>query len=149
MIDSHCTAGYAIALHISFTTPRFLFQTYNKDWMDVYSENGLVLKDPTVLWGFSNTGVKRWNDLKEMDVNQVLPLARKYGLKYGFTFAIHQDDSRSIGSFARTDRDFSDQEIESLAAIATDLHAHTEKIKKLSNEELTQLKTLSVNYTRG
>jgi LuxR family transcriptional regulator len=41
--------GYAAALHINFTTPAFLFQTYPTDWLAIYSQQGMVMKDPTVL----------------------------------------------------------------------------------------------------
>lgn len=148
-LDGFCTAGYAIALHISFTTPRFLFQTYNKDWMEIYSQEGLVLKDPTVLWGFSNTGVARWRDLEDIDDSKILPMAREFGLKYGFTYGIDQDSSRSIASFARSDRDFTDVEIETISAIALHLHNYTADITDPSADELSQLKKLSVNFTRG
>ncbi len=55
-LDDLCPSGYAIALHIRYTTPAFLFQTYPKEWMEYYSQNGLVLHDPTVRWGLANTG---------------------------------------------------------------------------------------------
>ncbi len=66
-LDALCPAGYAMALHISYTTPKFLFQAYDSDWMEQYSKQGLVLKDPTVKWGFENTGTINWRDLKDLD----------------------------------------------------------------------------------
>jgi len=148
-LDTLCTAGYAVALHISFTTPRFLFQTYSRDWMEIYSKKGLVLKDPTVLWGFSNVGVARWSNLEEIDDSKILPMAREFGLKYGFTFAVERDSSRSIASFARSDRDFSDKEVDEISDIIHQLHNTTIDIKDLSENALQQLKKLSVIYTRG
>jgi len=146
-LDELCTAGYAIALHISYTTPRFLFQTYA--WMQMYSEKGLVLKDPTVLWGFSNTGVARWSNLEDIDHDGLLPLAREYGLKHGFTFAVDDDASKSITSFARKDRDFSDGEVSEISAIVLDLHQRTADVHEFSADELAFLKKLSVEFTRG
>ncbi|MEE9388309.1 MAG: autoinducer binding domain-containing protein [Paracoccaceae bacterium] len=148
-LDEICTAGYAIALHIEFTTPRFLFQTYSKDWMEMYSEKGLVLKDPTVLWGFSNTGIARWHDLEEIDDSGVLALAQKYGLKYGFTYAIDDNSSKSISSFARGDCDFADAELNEISDIVAYLHKQTSEIDEFSPHELRQLKSISVNFTRG
>jgi len=148
-LDGLCTAGYAIALHISYTTPRFLFQTYAKDWMQVYSEKGLVLKDPTVLWGFSNTGVARWGDLEDIDHDGLLPLAREYGLKHGFTFAVDDTAGKSITSFARNDRDFSDDEVSEISEIVLDLHGRTADVDEFSADELALLKKLSVEFTRG
>ncbi len=148
-LDVLCTSGYAVALHIRFTTPRFLFQTYNKDWMEIYSEKGLVLQDPTVLWGFSNTGVARWQDLEELDDNGILPMAKTFGLNYGFTFAIDQNASKSITSFARHDRDFTDAEVEEITTIAQEMHDYTAKIDDLSADEMKKLKKFSIEFTRG
>jgi len=148
-LDALCTAGYAIALHISFTTPRFLFQTYSREWMEIYSEKGLVLKDPTVLWGFSNSGVARWQDLEDIDDSGILPMAGDHGLKFGFTYAVDRDDSRSISSFARSDRDFINAEIDEISGIIDRLHTQTADIKDFSEKALQELKKLSVIYTRG
>ena len=42
--------GYALGIHIEYTTPKFMFQTYPKAWLDYYSSNGLVMSDPMVAW---------------------------------------------------------------------------------------------------
>ncbi len=148
-LDALCSAGYAIALHIRYTTPKFLFQTYDKDWMKTYSEKGLVLKDPTVMWGFGNTGVVQWSELAEMDEAGVLKLAKKHGLEHGFTFAIDHDESKSITSFARSDRDFTNTEIDEISGIVQGLHDYTAIIEEISLEEVTQLKKLSIEFTHG
>jgi LuxR family transcriptional regulator len=96
------TAGFAPAFHVRFTTPTFLFQTYPKDWLDYYSQNGLVMSDPTVMWGFENTGAVDWAALQANDSAGVLAKAAEYGLKHGATYATEIDGSHSIGTFART-----------------------------------------------
>jgi len=148
-LDQLCSAGYAIALHISYTTPKFLFQTYNSNWMEIYSKQGLVLKDPTVLWGFENNGAVRWDALSDIDTAGVLTLARQFGIAHGFTFATDQNNSRSIASFARSDRESSKSEIEEISQIVRDLHDYTAEIDEFSPEELAQLKEMSVAFTRG
>ena len=148
-LDALCSSGYAIALHIRYTTPKFLFQTYDKEWMKTYSEKGLVLKDPTVMWGFGNTGIARWSDLTELDEAGVLNMAKKYGLELGFTFAIDSGESKSITSFARVDRDFTNAEIDEISKIVQELHDYTANIEKISPEEVEQLKNLSVDFTHG
>ena len=40
--------GHAMALHIDFTTPRYLLQSYSKGWAAHYAAQGLVMKDPAV-----------------------------------------------------------------------------------------------------
>jgi LuxR family transcriptional regulator, quorum-sensing system regulator SdiA len=148
-LDQLCSAGYAIALHISYTTPKFLFQTYNRKWMETYSQQGLVLKDPTVLWGFENDGSIRWDALADLDTAGVLSLARQFGIAHGFTFATNQNDSRSIASFARNDRESSESEIAEISRIVRDLHDYTAEIDGFSPEEMAQLKNMSVAFTRG
>lgn len=144
-----CPAGFAIALHIRYTTPRFLFQSYPKDWMDLYSEKGLVLKDPTVLWGFTNSGVVDWNDLVDLDEAGVLKMAGEHGLKHGFTFAHDSDGSKSISSFARETGEFSQQEIDSICSIVAKLHHSTADLEKLPPELTADLRKMSMEFTHG
>lgn len=103
--------GYAAALHINFTTPDFLFQTYPADWLAIYSQQGLVMKDPTVLWGFENLGTVRWSDLADIDPAGVMRAATKFGMNYGVTVAVEQGGTRSIASLSRGDREFSGDEL--------------------------------------
>lgn len=148
-LDQLCPAGYAIALHISYTTPKFLFQTYDRKWMEVYSKQGLVLKDPTVAWGFGNTGIIRWNDLNELDDSGVLALAKTFGLNFGFTFAIDHGGSKSITSFARNDSEFSDSQIDEISDIIQRLHKYTAKIEEISPIEVEQLRKMSIEFTHS
>lgn len=148
-LDGYCPAGYAMALHISFTTPKFLFQTYNRDWMEHYSKHGLVLKDPTVKWGFGNTGHVLWSDLKEQDTDGVLEAAKSYGIGFGFTYCTDAHGSRSISSFARNDRDFTGAEISDISALVDLLHSETADLDGISSQERDQLKKISVEFTHG
>ncbi|WP_458790257.1 autoinducer binding domain-containing protein [Yoonia sp. MH D7] len=141
------TGGFALAFHVRFTTPTFLFQTYPKDWLDYYSQKGLVMSDPTVAWGFENSGVISWADLRAEDTGAVLEKAAEFGLVYGATCAMQSDDSRSIGSFARADRDFTPQERDMLNDKLQILHRATASIKELSPETATALRTMSVQFT--
>ena len=146
-LNGLCPTGYAIALHIRYTTPQLLFQTYPKEWIDIYSEKGLVLKDPTVLWGFTNTGNKLWSSLKDLDSEDVLGQASKYGLKFGFTFALDIGDSKTISSFARPDREFNDDEIKALSQVVTELHQATDNVATLSPDTLAELRKMSVDFS--
>ncbi|MFV2052625.1 autoinducer binding domain-containing protein [Aliiroseovarius sp. YM-037] len=148
-LDGLCPAGYAIALHIKFTTPTFLFQTYAQDWMDYYSQNGLVLHDPTVRWGFENTGTRVWKDLEAEDEHSVLKKARKHGLSHGFVAAHVGRGTRSVASFARSDRDFDDAEIAQISEMFVELHDETVDAEQLSAEEREALKQLSITLTHG
>jgi len=148
-LDGLCRSGYAIALHIRFTTPTFLFQSYQKSWIDYYSQHGLLLHDPTVRWGFENNGVRRWADLKAEDEAGVFDVAADYGLNYGFVYALEGQGSRSVASFARDDREYSDAEIAEISAILDTLHSVTMNAEKLPAAEVEALKQLSITLTHG
>ncbi|MEZ5885515.1 MAG: autoinducer binding domain-containing protein [Paracoccaceae bacterium] len=132
-------AGYFVGLHIRFTSPLLSFQTYDQTWLDHYTNNGYVLRDPMTAWGFSTTGSIRWSDPKLMDPFGLFKEAATYGLKYGCTVACGPISSRTIASFARADREFEDQEIETIAAIVLRLHDITEPPESLSRSQIEAL----------
>ncbi len=120
-------AGYAIGLHIRFSTPTIMLQAYDPEWTQIYTANGYIMSDPTVHWGFTHQGTCRWSALGTPDPQDVLKKSAQYGLKYGFTAACELDGSRSIASFARTDREFTDDEIETINNLLVALHTETAK----------------------
>jgi LuxR family transcriptional regulator, quorum-sensing system regulator SdiA len=146
-LDRRSPAGCAIGLHIRFTTPRYMFQSYPKRWMDEYSGSGLLVQDPTVRWGMSNVGWILWRDLEAIDNHGVLDRARNYGIMNGVTIALLIEESRSIASFARSDREFENSEIADLGLIFENLHRATASLKALTDDDQLALKDLSVRLT--
>ncbi len=142
-------AGFAIALHVQFTTPRYLFQSYDKDWQDYYSANSLVMQDPTVRWGFANVGWVRWRDLAADDSAGVLTRAADYGARHGATFALTDGGSRSMASFARPDREISDIEIARIGADFRALHMATMGAEIMTPELHEMLRQMSIFLTHG
>lgn len=140
-------AGYAMALHVRFMTPLYLFQSYPPDWIDHYSKNGFVMQDPTVHWGFENTGIKPWHELTGQDPVGVISAAAEYGMKYGFTLAIDRGDSRTIASFARSDRDFTPPDIAEIEDAAVRLHDATAVVDTLEPQTRDRLRKMSVLFT--
>ncbi|PJI92186.1 LuxR family transcriptional regulator [Yoonia maricola] len=138
-------AGYALGFHIEYTTPKFVFQTYPKAWLDYYSSNGLIMNDPMVAWGFENTGNQKWSDLE--DPAGVLEKATEYGMKFGVVIAVASGDSRSIGGFAHPDREFTPEEVAQIEAITTRIHENTAETARLEDETVEQLKKMSVMVT--
>jgi len=138
-----CPAGYAIGLHIRFTSPAYLFQTYAQEWNDYYSAQGLVMRDPAVAWGLLNTGVVRWSELTDNDPAGVFAAAAKHGLVYGAQSAVLEAESRSMAGFARSDREFTDDELDALNASVRALHLATVEGDALSDEELSTLERRS------
>lgn len=141
--------GFAIALHIKFATSRYLLQAYEKDWIDTYNREGLVMHDPTVRWGLENTGSRRWSALKDLDSHGVFDRAAAFGLNYGLTVAIVEDGSPSIASFVRADREFSDGEAGDIVADLGELHHLTRNAPVLTPSVHAMLRQMSIFLTHN
>lgn len=137
------TAGYFIGLHIRFTSPLFTFQTYDQRWIDHYTENGYVLRDPMTAWGFSRTGWIRWSDPALLDPFGLFKDAARYGLHYGVTVACGPIKSRTIASFARSDREFRDEEIEKIERAVLRLHDLSEPPEALTEAQIEALRCIA------
>jgi len=146
-LKSLSPSGFAIAFHIRFTTPAFLFQTYPKEWLAVYNQRGLVMQDPIVGWAFANTGTTRWSTLTGDDPAGVLPAAAEFNMNYGVAAGVEEHGSRSVAGFARPDREFTDEEIETLYAGVKLLHAMTAEAKAVSDQQREELRRLSISLT--
>lgn len=136
-------AGYFIGLHIRFTSPLFTFQTYDQSWIDHYTENGYVLRDPMTAWGFSTTGSIRWSDEKLLDPFGLFKEAAQYGLNFGVTVACGPIKSRTIASFARQDREFLDHEVAAISSTVHRLHDITEPPEELTKAQVEALRCIA------
>lgn len=140
-------AGFAIAFHIQFTTPAFLFQTYPKEWINIYNQRGLVMQDPIVGYGFTNNGTVRWAELSDNDPAGVLSAGKEHGLNYGMALGLEDGGSRSVAGFARSDRELNDAEIGTLHDMVLEMHRLTAEAKALSPETRDALREMSVQLT--
>ncbi len=136
-------AGYFIGLHIRFTSPLFTYQSYDQAWIDHYTENGYVLRDPMIGWGFSTTGTIRWSDTALLDPFGLFREAARYGLNFGATVACGPINSRSIASFARSDREFRDDEIAAIQSVVLRLHDMTEPPEELTRAQVDALRCIA------
>ncbi len=140
-------AGFAVALHIRFTSPAFMFQTYPKGWIEEYSRDGLVAHDPTVAWAFSNEGHVAWADLVPQDRAGMLQRAASHGLRHGLAVSIARPGDRSLGGFARADRDFTPDEVARIEAAVAELHDSTDPAQPIPADVRESLHRLSVMVT--
>lgn len=141
-------AGFAIAFHIRLTSPDLLLQTYPKEWTDIYSEKGFVMVDPTVRWGFSDTGSIRWSELSDQDDQNVLGQSVTFGMAYGVAISVETDNSRSIASFSRPDREYTDAEISELAQCTQMLHDLTASSEGMDAKMRDELVKHAAKLTR-
>lgn len=142
-------AGFAIGLHLTYTTPRYMFQSYPSAWQQLYARNGYVMRDPTVHWGLANEGWIGWSDLTDSDPDGILEQAAAHGMAHGVTVAVAARGSRSIASFARADRAFTAAEAEGLRLHVADLHDLTVSIHALPAALHDLLRRLSIIVTQG
>ena len=115
-------SGFALGLHIRFASAHIMVQTYDIAWVERYTSRGYMLCDPLISWGFSTNGTVRWSALNFPDPHNVLGQAAAFGLKYGVAVSHGPTSSRSIGGFARDDREFTDEEIERIRDTVRLLH---------------------------
>ena len=97
-LDKFAQAGYFLALHIRFTSPLMLYQTYDKAWIDHYSEQGYVLRDPMTAWSFTKSGTTRWSNPGIPDPFGIFEEARQFGLRFGATISTGPILSRTVCS---------------------------------------------------
>lgn len=135
--------GYALGLHIRFASAHLLLQTYDPRWTQIYSEHGYMLADPMVFWGFGNDGAIRWSDIDLPDPHDIFGQARAFGLKYGVAVSLGPTSSRTIGGFAREDREFEDREIAKIQEIVAQLHAASEPPEQLTAAQRMALRLIA------
>ncbi len=142
-LGSAAPQGYYVALHIRFASPLVLYQTYDQRWIDHYTEQSYVLRDPMVAWGFSATGACRWSEIELPDPFDVFGQAASFGMKFGVAVACGSMQSRSIGGVARSDREFSDEEIGKISALINTLHRQTEPPEYLTDAQKEALQLIA------
>lgn len=136
-------AGYFIGLHIRYASPLMQFSNYNQDWLDHYTEKAYALRDPTIAWGFSTEGACRWSEISIPDPFGLFEEAKSFGLTFGLTVSCGPVRSRTISSFARADRDFTDSEIEKISEHVRRLHDLTEPPENLTTAQIEALKLIA------
>lgn len=141
-------SGFAVALHARFTAADYVHQTYSKTWSAIYSQNGYVMHDPTVSFGFQQLGCVRWSALAAQDPMKIYEQARAYGLNYGFACAVETDGNRSFAGYSRPDREYTDAEMADMLADLDSLHRLTAKPRALSPALREDLRELAVRFTK-
>lgn len=142
------SAGFAIALHLNYTSPRYMLQSYPTAWSDRYARNGYLMMDPTVHWGLENEGWIRWADLTSYDAAGLFAEAAEHGLHYGVTSVILARGSRSIAGFSRADRDYTDDEAAVIHGQMSELHDLTLHAHSLPPVLHDLLRRLSIILTQ-
>ncbi len=106
-------------------------------------------RDPVVRWAYENSGITRWSDLAGDDPSGVLKAARQFGLGFGVVICLSGQGpaaQRSYGTFARSDREFSQEEVAILAAHLERMHEITSPPGNLTGAELEALRLVKEGH---
>ncbi len=138
--------GYALGLHIRFASAHLMFRTYNPAWVERYTERGYMLCDPLISWGVGNEGAIRWSEMRIPDPHNVFGQAAEFGLRYGVAASCGPVRSRSIGGFARSDREFTRDEIETIYQTVLLLHEKAEPPTNLTSAQRHALRLIASGH---
>lgn len=142
-IPALAPVGYYIALRVGFAFPLEEINALPPDWTAFYTKNRFMMVDPVIRWIYDNTGWVRWSEIIIDDPHQVLAQARTFGLRFGVSISVFDNNpqgQRSFGSFLRGDREFTQAEIAQLEAYVTALHHSKAPPTNLTQAELEALR---------
>jgi len=136
-------AGYAAGLKLRFSGPALVRDTYPPAWKEHYAESLMAYWDPVVVWSLANTGHKRWSELRIPDPMNVMNKAREYGINYGVVISLGKISKRSMLGISRSDREFTDEEIQRTIEIFTHIHELVTEAKSLTKNQAEALKLIA------
>lgn len=142
-LEQIADVGYYLALRVGFAFPAEEINALPRDWVDHYTIQRYMLADPVIKWVYANTGVIRWDEIDIADPRNVMVAAKGFGLQYGAAaccFDGSSDGRRSFGTFVRSDRPFTDEELAELEAVLGQLHDDKSPPTNLTDAELEALR---------
>lgn len=142
-LSTLATAGYYVALRVGFAYPVEERNALPPAWVERYTLRGLMLQDPVIRWVYDNNGTARWSDISLDDPRGVMEQARRFDLNFGVAISYIEGSAigqRSYGSFARSDREFNDSEIQQLSDALIALHDDRRPPDNLTKAELEALR---------
>lgn len=135
-------AGHYIALRLGFILPLHEEISLPDLWVELYTHRGYMMDDPVTRWAYTQTGVTRWSAIDLPDPRGILDKARVFGMAYGAVVSIMEnrpDAQRSFGYFARSDREFADDELVRLHDLVERLHQAKVPPANLTRAEIEAL----------
>ena len=141
-IKSLAPAGLQISLRIRFVAATNTINTYPAEWIQKYTELGLMMHDPCMKWVYENTGTCRWSSLASKDTHSILRMAAAYGIKYGAAISCRTETEaghRSIATFGRADREYDDTELTHLYRFVQKLHDAATPPNNITEAEIEAL----------
>lgn len=138
-------AGHYLALRVGFAFPQEEVNALPSAWVDHYTRHGYLAADPVLRWSFGSEGVCRWSEIRLPDPRAVLVAARDHGLVYGLAVSVRgapPGGLRSIGAFARSDREYTDEETDLLQAYLRARHDALAPPRNVTRAEIEALRLI-------
>jgi len=135
--------GYTVGLHIRFASPLIMRSTYPAAWQQEYQDNAYALRDPLVFWGIGISGQTRWSEIRLPDPFSIMQKAKRHDLLFGAVVSCGPITSRSIIGGARSDREFTDAEIDAIAVVARALHDAAAPPTELTKAQIEALRLIA------
>lgn len=144
-IPAIANAGYYLALRVGFAFPKEEVNALPPAWVEHYTREGYMMADPVLRWIYDGEGLRRWSEVPFPDPRGILVAARGYGLAYGIAVSLRDappGGQRSFGSFARTDREFTEDEAAALHAFVQARHEALAPPRNITAAELEALRLI-------
>lgn len=148
-LNALAPSGYILAFNYSWAGPELFDCTYPDAWQQRYHSRAMWKLDPITLWIMANDGQKRWSEIKLTKMNSLLTEAADFGLAYGAVFSRSKRLRKSVLSVARPDREYSDQELQTLSQWFDEATRRIDDRFGLSDRELQTLSQLASGLPIG
>ncbi|MCE6957539.1 LuxR family transcriptional regulator [Cereibacter sphaeroides] len=143
-------AGAYVALRIGFFAPEEEHNLFPTAWIETYTAAGYALRDPLMHWAIRTEGTIRWSAICLVDTVGVLAAYRSHALRFGCVVSLSARSSpvrkRSFGLFARSDREFTDEEIRQLWQRVAQLHGIGVDPLPKTQAEVLRMLTEGIRY---
>ena len=148
-LDALAPSGYILTFNYSWAGPELFECTFPETWQEHYHNRAFWKADPIKIWIYTNDGQKRWSEIKIARVNSLMDEAATYGLAYGAVFSRTKRSRKSVLSVARPDREYTDQEMETLRNWFDEATRRIDDRFGLTGKEVETLRHLSNGLSIG
>lgn len=111
-LSAAAPAGWNLAFNYRWNGPEHMYVGFSDAWRSEYESKNYAVGDPILLWILSKErAYTRWSEVSIPDLRDVMKKASKHGINYGAAFTRRASNTKSFLSMARSDREFTDQEL--------------------------------------
>lgn len=139
-------SGFILAFNLTFRGPEHLHSEYPQVWRELYEDRNYFFTDPILVWAVGNSGHRRWSEIKLPDIRNMMEEARAFDLNYGAVFSRKSEFKRSFLTISRSDREFTDIELEIINEKFSVWVGMVVGKKELTDGELDVLRALKNGY---